>query len=74
MKSEVLVYSPGHRPRTGWLVRAGSFGHADRVDIRVLRRLSDPTGGRSYLLEDAHRGGIDLIDQALVEISEELRQ
>lgn len=74
-KSEVLVYclGIGHGER-------GSFGHLlgrdqDAVDINVLRSFSDATGGRSYLLEgEHHRGGVDRIDQAVLEIASELRQ
>jgi VWFA-related protein len=72
--SEVLVYGLGigHGER-------GSFGHdvfgqRDRVDIALLERLSEQTGGRSYLLEEAHRKGVDLIDQAVQQIGQELRQ
>ena len=74
-RSEVLIYclGIGHGER-------GSFGHIfgrdkDAVDINVLRSFSDATGGRSYLLEgEHHAGGIDRIDQAVLEISSELRQ
>lgn len=73
-KSEVLLYGLGigHGER-------GSFGHDllgqnDRVDIGVLERLADPTGGRSYLLEEAHRKGVDRIDQTVRQIGDELRQ
>ena len=74
-KSEVLVYclGIGHGGR-------GSFGHIlgrdkDAVDINVLRSFSDATGGRSYLLEgEHHAGGVDRIDQAVLEVSSELRQ
>ena len=74
-KSEVLIYclGIGHGAR-------GSFGHLlgldkDAVDINVLRSFSDATGGRSYLLEgEHHSGGVDRIDQAVLEVSSELRQ
>jgi len=73
-KSEVLVYGMGigHSER-------GSFGHAprafrDEVDMRVLNALAEETGGKSYHLEAAHRGGRDLIDEACQEVSTELRQ
>ena len=72
--SEVLVYclGIGHGER-------GSFGHApsdaDIVDIGVLRDFSDSTGGRSVLIEGAHRsGGIDRIDEAVQGIADELTQ
>lgn len=73
-KSEVLLYALGigHGER-------GSFGHfpfdeADQVDMRVLNALADATGGRGFYLEQAHRGKIDLVDQAVREVSAELRQ
>lgn len=74
-KSEVLIYclGIGHGER-------GSFGHLlgrdkDAVDISVLRSFSDAGGGRSYLLEgEHHSGGVDRIDQAVLEVSAELRQ
>ena len=77
-RSEVLVYALGigHGSR-------GTFGHApfghdpsarpDEVDLRTLRGLAEPSGGRAYRLEQAHRGGVDLVDQAVVEIARELR-
>ncbi len=74
-KSEVLVYclGIGHGER-------GSFGHfldieKDAVDIKVLRSFSDASGGRSYLLEgEHHAGGVDRIDEAILEVARELRQ
>lgn len=73
-KSEVLLYALGigHSER-------GSFGHdlfgqADRVNGRLLEDLANPTGGRSYLLEEAHRGGVDLIDRTVQQIGDELRR
>lgn len=69
-RSEVLLYGLGigHGER-------GSFGHdSDRVDIDLLERLADPTGGRSMLLEAAHRNGVDRIDEAVEGIGAELRQ
>lgn len=68
--AEALVYclGIGHGER-------GSFGHEpDRVDINVLRAIAEPSGGRADLLEDAHRGGIDLVDRAVVSIATELSQ
>lgn len=72
--SELLLYALGIGHRAG-----RSFGHAvrgqeDRVDIGALRELAEPTGGRAFMLDDAHRGGVDLIDQAVREIGIELRQ
>lgn len=73
-KSEVLIYALGigHSER-------GSFAHfpaefRDEVDMRVLNAFAEATGGKSYHLEAAHRGGVDLIDQACLEVSAELRQ
>jgi len=74
-KSEILVYclGIGHGER-------GVFGHLlggdkDAVDINVLSSFSDATGARSYLLEgEHHKGGVDRIDQAVLEVSSELRQ
>jgi Ca-activated chloride channel family protein len=84
VRSETLVYAfgIGHGAR-------GSFGHdllghdrfgraparqADAVDLGVLRDFAEPSGGRAYLLEDAHRDGRDLIDEAVAEMASELRQ
>ena len=84
IRSETLVYAfgIGHGSR-------GSFGHdpfghdpfgraparqRDAVDLGVLRDFAEPTGGRAYLLEDAHRGDRDLIDEAVAEVASELRQ
>jgi Ca-activated chloride channel family protein len=75
-RSEVTVYALGigHGER-------GSFGHdphggqsGDTVDIRVLRAIAEPTGGAAYFLENAHRGGRDLIDEAATEVANELKQ
>ena len=73
-KSEVLLYALGigHGERGSF--GHDLFGHADRVDIGVLERLADPTGGRSYLLEEAHKKGVDRIDQTVRQIGDELRQ
>lgn len=73
-QSEAIVYALGigHGDK-------GSFGHLsnvfeDTVDINALRQLAEPTGGRAILLEGAHRkNGVDLIDQAALEVSAELR-
>lgn len=73
-QSEVAIYALGigHGEH-------GSFGHLpglfkDAVDIDALRSLTDPTGGRTLLVEGAHRrGGIDLIDRAAQDLSAELR-
>lgn len=76
-RSEVLVYAlgigHGERGSFGHDLFGGRFGHPDEVDIRTLRRLAEPTGGRAYELEDAHRAGVDQIDDAVTEIARELR-
>ena len=78
-RSEVLVYAMGigHGHR-GWLGELRRYGRGrrgqDRVDMRVLGAIADATGGLAFHLEDAHRPGADLIDQAAQEISTELRQ
>ena len=79
-RSEALVYALGigHGDR-------GSFGHAsgghitfglsaDSVDIRTLRALAEPTGGRAESIEQPHRQGVDLVEQTLSEFLRELRQ
>lgn len=73
-QSEAVVYAIGigHGER-------GSFGHVsggfkDTVDERVLRRVTDTAGGRTFIIEGEHRrGGVDLIDQAALSVSSELR-
>lgn len=72
--SEAIIYAMGigHGEK-------GSFGHIftrfeDTVDIVALQRIADSTGGRAVLLEGKHRkGGVDQIDQAALEFSNELR-
>lgn len=73
-KSEVLVYALGigHSERGSFGHRGGAF--PDEVDMGVLNAFADATGGKSYHLEAAHRGGKDLIDEACQEVSAELRQ
>lgn len=74
-RSEALVYALGlgHGER-------GSFGHdvfalgEDTVDIRVLKALVEPAGGRAELIENPHRKGVDLIDQTIADFARELRQ
>ena len=75
-RSEVTIYALGigHGER-------GSFGHdphgsqsRDTVDMRVLRAFAEPTGGAAYFLENAHRGGRDLVDEAATEVANELKQ
>ena len=57
----------------------GSFGHLpglfkDVVDVGALKSLTDATGGRTVLIEGAHRRrGVDLIDKAAQGVSAELR-
>ena len=75
VKSEVLIYclGIGHGEH-------GSFGHLegsfkDTVDIDVLRRFSNLTGGTALLVEGAHfKHGVDQIDQACQSLSAELRR
>lgn len=79
-KSEVTIYALGigHGQR-------GSFGHdifsdphgrqsQDQVDIKVLEAFADATGGAAYLLENAHQGKRDLIDEAAEQVAAELKQ
>ncbi len=78
-RSEVLVYAMGighgHRGLLGELRRhARRRRGQDRVDMRVLGAIAGATGGFAFHLENAHRPGADLIDQAAQEISTELRQ
>ena len=76
-RSEVLVYAlgigHGERGSFGHDVFGGRFGHPDKVDIRTLRRLAEQSGGRAYELDEAHRGGVDQIDKAVIDIARELR-
>lgn len=75
IRSEALVYALGlgHGER-------GSFGHdlfsigEDTVDIRALRALAEPSGGRAELIENPHGKGVDLIDQTLTDFERELRE
>ena len=64
-----IFVGPGHGGGHGGLVQAQN----DRVDGGTLRDLAEPTGGRHYVLEQAHRRGRDLIDEAIQEIAAELR-
>lgn len=74
-RSEALVYALGigHGAQ-------GSFGHGafglsrDSVDIRTLRALAEPTGGRAELIEQAHRQGVDLVDRTIADFTRELRE
>lgn len=73
-KAEVLIYALGigHGEK-------GSFGHipqleGDEVDMRVLSALAEATGGRSFYLEQAHKPGVDLVDEAVRQVSAELRE
>lgn len=80
-RSETLLYAVGIGHG-----ESGSFGHdvfgrghggvasqQDRIDGGTLQDLAEPTGGRHFVLEQAHRGGRDLIDDAVQEIANELR-
>lgn len=46
----------------------------DRVDMRVLNAVAEATGGRAFYLENAHRGGRDLIEEAALQVAAELTQ
>jgi len=72
--AELVLYALGIGHRGGRSFGHGSFGQGDRVDIGTLRDMAEPTGGRAFMLDDAHRGGVDLIDQAVMDIGTELRQ
>jgi VWFA-related protein len=72
--SELLLYALGIGHRAGRSFGHSVLGHEDRVDIGALRELAEPTGGRAFMLDDAHRDGVDLVDQAVSEIGIELRQ
>lgn len=68
--AEALVYclGIGHGAR-------GSFGHdPDSVNIGALREIAEPSGGRADLLQEAHRGGVDLVDRAVESVARELGQ
>ena len=73
-QSEAIVYALGigHGEH-------GSFGHLegmfkDIVDVDALKAFTEVTGGRTFLLQGAHRkGGVDLIDQACQQVGAELR-
>lgn len=73
-QSEAIVYALGigHGER-------GSFGHLegmfkDTVDVDALKAFTEISGGRTFLLQGAHRkGGVDLIDQASQQVGAELR-
>lgn len=73
-QSEAIIYALGigHGDK-------GSFGHLfsrleDTVDMHALRQLTEPTGGSAVLLEGKHKkNGVDIIDQAALEVSAELR-
>lgn len=72
--SELLLYALGIGHRAGRSFGHAVLGHEDKVDIGALRELAEPSGGRAFMLDDAHRAGVDLIDQAVMEIGVELRQ
>lgn len=85
-RSEALLYAVGigHGERGSFghdvFGRGGGHGGAtrgraadDSVDAGTLRDLAEPTGGRHYVLEQAHRAGRDLIDETVQEIAAELR-
>ena len=73
-QSEAIIYALGigHGER-------GSFGHLlglsrDTVDVNALQAVTNAAGGRTFLLEGAHRrGGVDQIDKACQDVGAELR-
>lgn len=73
-QSEAIIYALGigHGEK-------GSFGHLegifkDTVDVDALLAVTDATGGRTFMLQGAHkRGGVDQIDKACQEAGNELR-
>jgi len=75
-RSEVLVYAlgMGHGEKGSIDHDATGGQFKDTVDIRVLNAFADATGGRAFLLERAHQGGRDLIDEAAAEVANELKQ
>lgn len=73
-QSEVLLYALGIGHGVRGSFGHGSLGRADEVDGEMLRSMAEPSGGRAWVLEGAHRGGVDLVDQAIKEIGVELRQ
>jgi len=78
-RSEVLIYAlgigHGERGSFGHDILSGSLGRRkDEVDMKVLNTFADASGGRAYFLENAHRGGRDLIDEAAVEVANELKR
>lgn len=73
-QSEVLLYALGIGHGVRGSFGHGSLGRADEVDGVMLRSMAEPSGGRAWVLEGAHRGGVDLVDQAIKEIGVELRQ
>lgn len=79
---EVIIYALGigHGER-------GSFGHGgghggiifgrqnnDTVDMKALRAFADATGGEAFFLENAHKDGRDLVDEAALQVADELKQ
>lgn len=73
-QSEVLLYALGIGHGARGSFGHGSLGRADEVDGEMLRSMAEPSGGRAWVLEGAHRGGVDLVDEAIKEIGVELRQ
>lgn len=73
-QSEVLLYALGigHGERGSF--GHGSLGRGDEVDGEMLKALAEPSGGRAWVLEGAHRRGVDLVDEAVKEITAELRR
>lgn len=82
-ESEVIIYALGlgHGER-------GSFGHdgghgvgiifgrrgSDEVNMKALRAFAEATGGEAFSLENAHRGGRDMVDEAAMRVADELKR
>lgn len=77
-QSEVLLYAlgigHGERGSFGHGAGHGAPGRADRIDGEILKAVAEPSGGRAWVLEAAHSRGVDLVDEAIKDISAELRQ
>lgn len=75
-KSEVIIYGlgVGHSEKGSSHSGISDSQIKDTVDMRTLRVLADATGGNAYYLENAHEGGLDLVDEAAAEVAAELKQ
>ena len=78
-KSEVIIFAlgigHGEKGSHGHDFLGGIFGRdKDEVDMKVLNGFADASAGRAFYLENAHAGGRDLVDEAAVEVANELKQ